>query len=87
MRRTFHYLLHRLPVLNGYRLDRELRNSGVKRAMFVSYLESSGYRTGHIDSYERSLRRRRLAKIALFWATAFFAAWIVIESAKALTLY
>jgi hypothetical protein len=86
MRRSFHYLLHRLPVPNGYRLDRELRNSGVKRAMFVSYLESSGYRTHHIDSYERSLRRRRLVKIALFWATAFLAAWIVIESAKALTL-
>jgi hypothetical protein len=87
MRRTFHYLLHRLPVPNGYRLDRELRNSGVKRAKFVSYLEASGYRTHHVDSYERSLRRRKLAKVTLFWLTAFFAAWIVIESAKALTIY
>ena len=87
MRRALHQLLYRLPVPNGYRLDRELRNSGVKRATFVSYLESSGYRTRHLDSFERSMRRRRLAKIALFWATAFVAAWIVIESAKALTLY
>jgi hypothetical protein len=86
MRRTFHYLLHRLPVPNGFRLDRELRNSGVKRAKFVSYLQASGYRTNHIDSYERSLRRRKLVKVALFWLTAFVAAWIVIESAKALTI-
>jgi hypothetical protein len=87
MRRTFHYLLHRLPVPTGYRLDRELRNSGVKRAKFVSYLEASGYRTNHIDSYERSMRRRRLAKIVLFWMSAFLVAWVVIESAKALTVY
>ncbi|HVU18783.1 MAG TPA: hypothetical protein VHD32_17905 [Candidatus Didemnitutus sp.] len=86
MRRVVHQFLSRLPVPTGLRLDRELRNSGVKRAMFVSYLESSGYRTNHIDSYERSLRRRKLAKSALFWATAFLAAWIVIESAKALTI-
>lgn len=86
MRRSLHLLLHRLPVPNGFRLDRELRNSGVKRAKFVSYLESSGYRTNHVDSYERSLRRRKLAKVLLFWATAFVAAWIFIESAKALTM-
>ena len=85
MRRAFHQLLHRLPVPTGLRLDRELRSTGVKRAMFVSYLEASGYRTNHVDSYERSLRRRRLMKFALFWATAFLAAWVVIESAKALT--
>jgi hypothetical protein len=36
--------------------------------------------------FERSLRRRKLAKVALFWLTAFAAAWIVIESAKALTI-
>lgn len=86
MRRTVHFLLHRLPVPNGLRLDRELRNSGVKRAKFVSYLEASGYRTRHVDMFERSLRRRKLAKVALFWLTAFAAAWIVIESAKALTI-
>ncbi|HEY4302261.1 MAG TPA: hypothetical protein VGM73_15420 [Candidatus Didemnitutus sp.] len=86
MRRVLHQFLYRLPVPTGYRLDRELRNSGVKRATFVSYLESSGYRTNHIDSYERSLRRRKLAKSALFWGMAFVAAWIVIESAKALTI-
>ena len=87
MRRTLHQFLYRLPATTGLRLDRELRNSGVKRAKFVSYLEASGYRTHHIDTYERSLRRRKLMKMALFWMTAFVAAWIVIESAKALTIY
>jgi hypothetical protein len=50
-------------------------------------LESSGYRSYQVDRYEQSMRRRRLAKAAFFWITAFVAAWIVIESAKALVIY
>ena len=86
MRRVLQQFLYRLPAPTGLRLDRELRNSGVKRAKFVSYLEASGYRTPHVDSYERSLRRRKMVKVAFFWATAFLVAWVVIESAKALTI-
>jgi hypothetical protein len=87
MRRPIARLLGHLPTTSPFRLDRCLRVSGVKQAQFVSYLESSGYRTHHVDRYEQSLRRRRFAKAAFFWVTAFAAAWVVIESAKALMVY
>jgi hypothetical protein len=87
MRRAFLQLVHSLPTPAGMRLDRTLRVSGVKRAQFVSYLESSGYRTRHIDRYERNLRNKRYAKTILFWMTAFAVAWVVLESAKALSVF
>jgi hypothetical protein len=87
MRRPLANLLRHLPSSSPFRLDRSLRVSGVKQAQFVSYLEASGYRNYQVDRYEQSLRRRKLIKAALFWATAFAAAWIVLESAKALVIY
>lgn len=87
MHRFFHQLIHCLPSPTGLRLDRQLRPTGRRRAQFISYLESSGYRTRHVDSYERSLRRRRMAKFAFFWLTAFGVAWVVIESARAVTIF
>ena len=68
-------------------MDRRLRVTHARHAQFVSFLESSGYRAHNPDRYEQSLRRRRVAKGALYWLTAFGASWIVIESAKALTLF
>lgn len=87
MPRSITRLLGQLPSTSPFRLDRELRVSGVKQARFVSYLESSGYRSYQVDRYEQSLRRRKFAKAALFWAMAFAAAWVVIESAKGLVIY
>ena len=87
MRHPISKLLGHLPTSSPFRLDRCLRVSGVKQAQFVSYLESSGYRTHHVDRYEQSLRRRRLAKAVFFWVSAFAAAWVVLESAKALIIY
>ncbi len=86
MRRVLHQFIDRLPAPAGIRLDRHLRSSGIKRAQFVSFLESSGYRTRHFDSYERGLKRRRLVKVAAFWLLAVGAAWFAIESAKALVI-
>jgi hypothetical protein len=87
MRRVLHQLVHSLPSPAGFRLDRRLKPAGTRRAQFVSYLESSGYRTHDVDTYERSLRRRRAAKALFIWATAFAAAWVVIESAKAVSIF
>ena len=87
MRRLLHQFLHSLPSLSGRRLDRRLRSTSTRRAQLVSFLESSGYRTHNVDSYERSLRRRRFAKAALMWATAFAVAWVVLESANALVMF
>lgn len=55
-------------------------------AQFVSYLMESGFRATNSDRYEASLRRRRLVRIALFWLLVGGGAWIIIESAKALSM-
>lgn len=90
MQRWWHMLqglFRLLPTSGAARLDRQLRMTNTRRVAFVSYLESSGYRTQHVDSYERSLRRRRMAKILSLWALAFAAVWVVLESARAVTLF
>jgi hypothetical protein len=87
MQRPVARLISHLPTTAPFRIDRTLRMSGVKQAQFVSYLEASGYRSYQVDRFEQSLRRRKLAKAALFWTTAIAAGWIVIESAKALVIY
>lgn len=87
MRRVVRQLLRSFPSVSGRKLDRRLRATSTRRAQFVSFLESSGYRTHTVDAYERSLRRRRVAKVVLMWATAFAAAWIVLESAQAVSMF
>jgi hypothetical protein len=87
MRRALRQLLHRLPFRLRARTDRRLRMTDARHAQFVSFLESSGYRTHHPDRYEQSLRRRRTFKGILYWFSAVGASWFVIESAKALTLF
>lgn len=87
MRRLLHQLVHSLPSPAGRRLDRRLRPAGTRRAQMVSFLEASGYRTYSVDTYERSLRRRRAAKAVFLWLTAFGAAWVMIESASALVMF
>lgn len=87
MRRALQNFLARLSSRGARKLDRRLRTTGSRRAQFVSYLESSGYRTHNVDAYERSLQRRRFAKAALVWASAFAVAWVVIESAKAFSIF
>ena len=81
------HLLNQLPIAFGMRSDRRLRTTRSKQAQFACYLEASGYRTHTVDRYERSLRRRRLAKGLFLWATAFGVAWIVLESARAVMLF
>ena len=80
-------LLNQLPISTGVRSDRRLRTTHLRHAQFASFLKMEGFRVTRVDRYERSLRRRRLAKLALIWGTVFFAAWVALESAWALTLF
>lgn len=84
---AFRRLLNHLPISLGMRSDKRLRTAQVKHAQFACYLEETGFRTHNVDRYERSLRRRRVAKLLFLWACAFGAAWVVIESARAVTLF
>ncbi|MEI6106809.1 MAG: hypothetical protein WCR49_07300 [Opitutae bacterium] len=81
------HLLNQLPIAFGMRSDRRLKTTRLKHAQFVSYLEDSGFRTHNVDHHERSLRRRRVVKTFLLVATAFGAAWVIMESARAVVLF
>ncbi len=88
MTRLLHGLLHSLPSPAGFRLDRQLRLTNTRRVQFLSYLAASGSRSSRrVDRYERSLRRRRTAKLLLASSLALGVAWVVIESARAVTLF
>ncbi len=80
-------LLNQLPIALGMRSDRRLKATRLKHAQFASYLEETGFRRHDVDHHERGLRRRRTAKALFLWATAFGAAWVALESARALTLF
>ncbi len=84
---AFRRLLNHLPIALGMRSDKRLRTARVKHAQFACYLEETGFRTHNVDRYERSLRRRRVAKGLFLWATAFGVAWIVLESARAVVMF
>lgn len=84
---TLRRLLNHLPIALGMRSDKRLRTARVKHAQFACYLEETGFRTHNVDRYERSLRRRRIAKGLILWASAFAAAWIVLESARAVVMF
>lgn len=84
---AFRRLLNHLPIALGMRSDKRLRTAQVKHAQFACYLEETGFRTHNVDRYERSLRRRRTVKILVGCAIVFAAAWIVLESARAVMLF
>jgi len=80
-------LLNQLPIALGVRSDRRLRMTGRKHVAFVAYLGENGFRRHDVDRHERGLRRRRAAKALLLGLTVFGAAWVVLESARALTIF
>jgi hypothetical protein len=84
---AFRRLLNHLPISLGARSDKRLRTAQVKHAQFACYLEETGFRTHNVDRYERSLRRRRAIKLLLLAASAFGAAWVILESARAVMLF
>jgi hypothetical protein len=87
LRCAFH-MLRRSPLghsaLLGRRGDECTRT---RNAQFVSFLDESGFRRVNPDRYERSMRRRRHAAFALLWMLVAGFAWVVIESAQALSIF
>ena len=79
--------LNHLPIQIGTRSDRRLRTTGMKNAQFASFLETGGSLAPHVDRYERSLRIRRTVKRLIVVSLLLFGGWIVVESARALTLF
>lgn len=76
------------PAIRMWSVDNSrIHTTQTKNAQFISYLVESGFRQVNGDRYESSLRRRRLVKGLLFWALVAGGAWILIESARALSMF
>lgn len=66
---------------------RDFDRTSTRNVQFVSFLDQSGFRRIDVNRYERSMRRRRVAAYALLWMMVAGFAWVVIESAQALSIY
>lgn len=69
------------------RLDRSLRPAGHRRAPLASFLEASGSRAPRDDRRRRRRLRRRLAQGLALGGTGWAAAWILLESARAVAIF
>ena len=87
MLRKIRHWFHQPAIRMGPIDNSRIRTNRVKNAQFVSYLAESGFRQVNADHYETSLRRRRLLKHALLWLLFGGGAWVVIESARALSRF
>ena len=81
-------LLNHLPLPQGNG-ELYVRSSWHKPTPFDQWLSQAPFRPMNklrADHFGRSLRRRRLLRGLLRWGVMFAAAWVVLESARALVL-
>ena len=87
LKNLFHRPAIRMARANNGRLQQRQRSS-VRNAGFVSYLsETGGLRPRNTDGYDARLRRMRFVKNLALVALGAGGLWVVIESARALTLF
>lgn len=79
--------LHRRAALLGPAGGSRPSPEGGPNAQFLSYLAESGARQVNADHYEVSLRRRRLGKELLLGLLGAGCSWVVIESARAISMF
>jgi hypothetical protein len=80
-------LLRRPSLRAGPGQHRHSSHTRPTNGQFVSFLQGTHFRRVNPDAYERSLRRRRVAMAVFTWAAVAGFAWVVIESAQALSMF
>lgn len=81
-------LFRRPPVRMGRVDNSRIRTTRIRNAGFVSFITAhGGLRSRNTDHHDARLRRLKLAKLIALTAMSAGGAWIVIESARALTLF
>jgi len=85
LKNLFHRPAIRMARVNNVRTQ---RRSSIRNEGFVSYLtETGGLRPRNTDNYDARLRRMKLLKKLAVGALSAGGLWVVIESARALTLF
>ncbi|BET66097.1 hypothetical protein ASA1KI_10150 [Opitutales bacterium ASA1] len=81
-------MMRKPPVASSALLHRrDFGRTSTKNVQFVSFLDESGFRRVDPDRYERSMRRRRVLAYSVLWLMVAGFAWVVIESAQALSIF
>jgi len=81
VRRLLNHLPHVPGTVGGPRL------MGVRDAQRASFMQSSRYRTYGAGRHDRARRWRRTLRASGWWLTAFAAAWVALESARAVGMF
>jgi hypothetical protein len=84
MLRALLNLLHRPTLRFGMKRD---SSSRLRDPRFVSYLSQSNRKALDTDFHDAVLRGRKLARNLFRLALAGGCAWVVVESAKALSVF
>jgi hypothetical protein len=87
MLRALFHTLRKPTVPHSAFLHRSVERTSTRNAQFISFLDNSGFRRVDTDKWERKMRRQRLVAYALLWTMVAGFAWVVIESAQALSLF
>lgn len=62
--------------------------TAIRNAQFVSFVDASGcFEARRPDRHDRKLRRQKLMRAAIALAGASGLGWIVLESARAISLF
>lgn len=83
------HLFHR-PAIKMGRVDNScFQTTRLRNAQFVSFISESGSLNcwGNSDRYEARMRRRKRVKALCAVLVAAGGAWVIIESARALTIF
>ena len=88
MIRVFKNLFHRPAIKMGRVDNSRIHTTRLRNAQFVSFISESGsLQPFSTDRYDARLRRRKLLKAVLATSVAAGAAWVLLESAHALTMF
>ena len=81
-------LFRRPPIRMGRVDNSRIRTTTIRNSGFVSFISATGsLRARNTDHHDARLRRRRFFKGLVLAILSAGGAWIVIESARALTLF
>lgn len=81
-------LFHRPAIRMGRVDNSRIQTTRLRNAQFVSFVvETGSLRPFSTDRFDVRLRRRKLVKAALTLSFAAGVAWVVLESAKALSMF
>ena len=81
---------HRPAIRMGRVDNSRIRTTAIRNAQFVSFISESGTlrsSSRQTDRYEARLRRRKVLKSFFALVLTAGVAWVIIESAKALSIF